>query len=199
MRPAGDISRIGKAAILARITNTLSHPAVVERIIAVILNTSPRDNRHCQNSGIVQLRVKMFYRSDIGNSPRELRDEKIVFQLDLDGNFTFLNSVGERILGYSCEEVCRMNITEVVAPEFANYVRRQLTRRPRQRFGIVYEIDIVTKQGRRVALETSAHIALGVDKRKCIQGIAICTGSSEKAFGGRIRCLDTEFEFGLMR
>ena len=108
----------------------------------------------------------------------------------------FLNHAGERLLGYSCEEVCRMNITEVVAPELVSYVRRQLTEHARERFGIVCEIEILTRRGRRVALETSAHIAFGADKRKCIQGIAI---RSEKMASRPICCLDSEFQFGVIR
>ena len=54
--------------------------------------------------------------------------KEIVYTLDLTGNFTFLNEVGERLSGYSCDEACRMNITQVVAPELAEYVRQQITR-----------------------------------------------------------------------
>ena len=86
--------------------------------------------------------------------------KEIVYTLDLAGNFTFLNEVGERFSGYSCDEACRMNITQVVAPELADYVRHQITRTVREWFGAVYEIEIITKDQRRVALETSTHIVL---------------------------------------
>src|SRR2546430_6772788 len=81
--------------------------------------------------------------------------KELVYTLDLAGNFTFLNEVGARFSGYSCDEVCRLNITQVVAPKLAEHVRQQITRTVRAWFGAVYEIEIITKDHRIVALETS--------------------------------------------
>lgn len=79
---------------------------------------------------------------DVSNSPRD-----IIYTLDLAGNFTFINRAGEMVCGYSCEEARRMNITEVVAPGFAAYFGEQIKRHVRERFGAVYEIDLITRMG----------------------------------------------------
>ncbi len=123
--------------------------------------------------------------------------KEIVYTLDLAGNFTFLNEVGERFSGYSCDEVCRMNITQVVAPELAEYVRQQITRTVREWFGAVYEIEIITKDHRRVALETSTHVVLRDGQPIEIQGIALAPIAQARCLPDeRVRCLDREFMFG---
>ncbi len=123
--------------------------------------------------------------------------KEIVYRLDLAGNFTFLNEVGERFSGYSCDEVCRMNITQVVAPELAEYVRQQITRTVREWFGAVYEIEIITKDRRRVALETSTHVVLRDGQPIEIQGIALAPiAQARRLPDERVRCLDREFMFG---
>ena len=125
--------------------------------------------------------------------------KEIVYTLDLAGNFTFLNEVGERFSGYSCDEVCRMNITQVVAPELADYVRHQITRTVREWFGAVYEIEIITKDHRRVALETSTHVVLRDGQPIEIQGIAVTPIARTRPLPNeRVRCLDREFIFGTL-
>ena len=125
--------------------------------------------------------------------------KEIVYTLDLAGNFTFLNEVGERFSGYSCDEACRMNITQVVAPELADYVRHQITRTVREWFGAVYEIEIITKDHRRVALETSTHVVLRDGQPIEIQGIAVTPIARTRPLPNeRVRCLDGEFMFGTL-
>src|SRR5437016_9418891 len=123
--------------------------------------------------------------------------KEMVYTLDLAGNFTFLNEVGERFSGYSCDEACRLNITQVVAPELADYVRQQITRTVREWFGAVYEIEIITKDHRRVALETSTHVVLRDGQPVEIQGIAVAPIARTGPLADeRVRCLDSEFMFG---
>jgi len=75
---------------------------------------------------------------------------KIVYAHDLGGNFTFLNHTGEEISGYSREEVCRMNIAELVPAEIAEHAREQTIGNVTRPVGTVYEIDLIAKDGRRV-------------------------------------------------
>ena len=119
---------------------------------------------------------------------------KIVYAHDLGGNFTFLNRTGEEISGYSCEEVCRMNIAELVPAEIAEHVREQIVGNVTQRVGTVYEIDLIAKDGHRVSLEVSTALVLRNGQPIEIQGIAvpslICGDSLS---GGVTGCVDAEF------
>ena len=125
----------------------------------------------------------------------DLRSREIVYTLDLEGNFTFLNQVGEQLWGYSCEEIRRMNIAQIVAPEFADHIREELRTLAAEPFGLVYEIEILTKDGRRLALENSAQIAVRNESGVEIQGIAVPVYCLQ---GCEARCLDPKFEFGYL-
>ncbi len=122
---------------------------------------------------------------------------KIVYAHDLSGNFTFLNSTGEAISGYSCEEVCRMNIAEVLPAEIAAHVSEQIISNVTRRVGTVYEIDLIAKDGRRVPLEVSTALVLRNGQPIEIQGIAVPSViRSSPRNDGRARCLDADFFIG---
>jgi PAS domain S-box-containing protein len=129
--------------------------------------------------------------------PDPSRATDIFFAHDLAGHITFLNEAGERILGYSCQEACQMNIAELVAPEFADQVRKQLAGSVREIPGAVVEIDLITKDGARVALEVSTRIALADGKPTGIEGIAVPSVlRNQNSLHPRLRCVDANFGFG---
>jgi PAS domain S-box-containing protein len=120
---------------------------------------------------------------------------EIIYAHDLGGNFTFLNHVGEMISGYSCEEACRMNIAELVPAEIAEHVREEIVSNMTRRVGTVYEIDLISKDGRRVPLEVSTTVVLREGQPIEIQGIAVPSvirGDSQES-----RCLDERSSFGI--
>jgi PAS domain S-box-containing protein len=96
----------------------------------------------------------------------------IIYTHDLQGNFTSLNRSGERITGYSREEAAMMNVADVIAPEYLNLARDMIVHKATEQVSTVYEIDIVTKQGRRVRLEVSTRLILSDGKPVGVQGIA---------------------------
>src|SRR6185503_3709152 len=77
----------------------------------------------------------------------------IIYTHDLQGNFTSLNRSGERITGYSHEETMKMNVADVIAPEYLNLARAMIAQKAAEKVSTVYEIDIISKQGRRIRLE----------------------------------------------
>jgi two-component system cell cycle sensor histidine kinase/response regulator CckA len=46
-----------------------------------------------------------------------------LFENDLEGNFTYVNSAGCKMVGYECEELVGRNFREVSSPELANYLQ----------------------------------------------------------------------------
>ena len=129
--------------------------------------------------------------------PEPSRATDILFAHDLAGHITFLNEAGERILGYNCQEACEMNITELVAPEFADQVRKQLAGNVREILGAVVEIDVITKDGGRVALEVSTRIALADGRPTGVEGIAVPSVlRNQNAPHPRLRCVGADFRFG---
>ena len=96
----------------------------------------------------------------------------IIYTHDLQGNFTSLNRTGERITGYSREEAAKMNVADVIAPEYLNLAREMIARKASEKVSTVYEIDIISKQGRRVRLEVSTRLIFSDGKPVGVQGIA---------------------------
>ena len=125
---------------------------------------------------------------------RQEANEAIVFILDAAGDFKFVNSAGERLCGYSQPEFRCMNIAQMIEPQFCNYLRQQLRRNMRQRFGTVYEVEIVTRQG-RVILETSIHLVRDRQRAIEIHGIAVRPKRRQERLTPR--CLDERFAFSL--
>lgn len=136
------------------------------------------------------------------NPPKNIRPDPapaqppcaVVYAYDLSGNITFLNHEGERILGYSREEACRMNIAEIIDPRIAGHIQKQILRDAKEPVGTVYEIDIIAKDGRRIALEVSTRVVLRDGVRVEIQGIAVPSViRSQTSFSKGLRCLDEDF------
>ena len=121
---------------------------------------------------------------------------EIVFTLDLAGYFKSVNVEGQRLIGYSSEEVRHMNVSEIVAPEFAGVVRQQISRTIQRRVGAVYQIEIITKDRRRVRLETSIHLVVRDGRPIEIHGIALPPVANLREM--RVRCLDANFAFGTL-
>jgi PAS domain S-box-containing protein len=128
------------------------------------------------------------------NTQATVSENQIVFVIDLAGNFKFVNTAAECVSGYSREEACRMNVSQVVAPELKDYVGRQIRDALQGNFGAVYEIEIITKDRRRVILETSAQLVMRNGKPFELHGIAYPAGRARDGEADvRPRCLDKEF------
>ena len=96
----------------------------------------------------------------------------IIYTHDLEGNFTSLNRTGERITGYPREEAIKMNVADVIAPDYLNLAREMIAQKASQRVSTVYEIDIISKEGKRVRLEVSTRLIFREGRPVGVQGIA---------------------------
>ena len=121
-------------------------------------------------------------------------DREIIFKHDVAGNLTFLNKAGELVSGYSRQEACGMNIAQFVAPEFAERVHDWVAGNSSKRLGTVYEVDIIAKNGQRIALEVSTQAVARHGRPIEIEGIAlpsVLRSLSQRPT--RLRCLDEDF------
>jgi PAS domain S-box-containing protein len=95
----------------------------------------------------------------------------LIYTHDLSGNFTSLNKAGEKITGYTRDEALGMNIAQVVVPEQLEKARQMIARKQSEDVATIYEIDITSKDGRRVALELSTRLMHQDNRPVGVQGI----------------------------
>ena len=96
----------------------------------------------------------------------------IVFTCGPSGRLTSWNKAGQRISSYALPEVIGKDITQLVAPEYAPLVRQMIQRDGAQEPPPIQELEIVTKDGRRVPLEVSLRFIYAEGFPVAIQGIA---------------------------
>ncbi|MFY9620399.1 MAG: PAS domain S-box protein [Pyrinomonadaceae bacterium] len=105
---------------------------------------------------------------------REIFDNAndLIYTHDLAGNFTSLNETGEQLTGYSKTEALSMNFAQVVVPEQVDLARQMLGRKLQSDdAATVYELDITSKDGRRMTLELSTRLIYRDGKGVGVQGI----------------------------
>ena len=117
--------------------------------------------------------ARLAERHRVEESYRELFENAndIIYTHDLSGNFTSLNRSGERITGYSREEAMKMNIADVLAPDYLKVAREMIAQKAAKKTSTVYELEIISKSGRRVRLEFSTRLIFRDGKPVGVQGI----------------------------
>lgn len=105
---------------------------------------------------------------------RELFDNAtdIVYTHDLTGQFLSINGAAARLTGYTAEEAMGMSIARVVAPEHLQMAAEMIRRKMTDGGQTTYELDIITKDGRRAPLEVSSRIIYEDGKPVAVQGTA---------------------------
>ncbi len=97
----------------------------------------------------------------------------IIYTQDLNGNFTSVNKAAERITGYSRQEALRMNMADIVVPEDREMARSFTARKlAGEVLDRPYEVDIRTKEGKRLSVEVSTRLIVRDGKPVGVQGIA---------------------------
>jgi PAS domain S-box-containing protein len=98
--------------------------------------------------------------------------QDIIYTHDLQGNYTSMNKAGERITGYSIDEALRMSLVKIVAPEYQETARRMLAKKLEGEGETVYDLEIVAKDGHRVAVEVNTRLLYQDGVPVGVQGIA---------------------------
>jgi diguanylate cyclase (GGDEF)-like protein/PAS domain S-box-containing protein len=96
----------------------------------------------------------------------------IVYTHDLEGHFTSLNQAGERITGWTRDDVLHMNIADVLSPEYLDLARRMMAIKVAGEPPRIYKVEIRSKGGQRIALELSTRVIKEDGRPVGIQGIA---------------------------
>ncbi len=96
----------------------------------------------------------------------------IIYTHDLEGNYTSVNKASELITGYTREESLKMNQTHTVVPEYLETVRKMIARKLAGEGETVYDLEIIAKDGRRIAVEVNTRLIYQDGVPVGVQGIA---------------------------
>jgi len=106
----------------------------------------------------------------------------IVFTTDLDGNFVSVNKACERLTGYQRDQTPTLNFADIVAPEFTELAERMRgSKLGGKMTTTTYELEILTKDGRRIPLDISTRLVLRDGKPVGFQGIGRETTERRRA------------------
>jgi len=95
----------------------------------------------------------------------------IIYTTDLHGRFTSVNLRGEQITGMARTEMSRMSIRDIVSPESAPRAESLVAEAQRGEAKPT-ELEIVSRDGRRVWLEISSRLVFTEGEPRAVQGIA---------------------------
>ncbi|MDQ2856406.1 MAG: PAS domain S-box protein, partial [Acidobacteriota bacterium] len=96
----------------------------------------------------------------------------IIYEHDLDGNYTSINKAGERITGYSREETLHLNLKEIIVPEFLEKAQEMVRRKLAGEMITAYELETLAKDRRRISLEVNSRLVFQNGVPTGVQGIA---------------------------
>src|SRR5262249_15829349 len=96
----------------------------------------------------------------------------IIYTHDLQGYFTSINKAAARLSGYTQAEALQMHISQVVAPEHLALANQTTARQLAGETPPPYELEIRTKEGRKVPLELHTRLISHEGRPVGIQGIA---------------------------
>ncbi|MCP4639897.1 MAG: PAS domain S-box protein [bacterium] len=117
----------------------------------------------------------------------------IVYTHTLDGAILSLNNAAERVSGYTREEARDKNLMDVVAPEHRRKALDMVARKVAGKEPTQYEIDLIAKDGSRVAMEVSSRLIFSEGQPTAVQGIARDITERKRAEEGRAR-LEAQFQ-----
>jgi two-component system cell cycle sensor histidine kinase/response regulator CckA len=96
----------------------------------------------------------------------------MIYSHDLQGRYTSMNRAGERITGYTREEILALDLTKTVAPEHIERVREMLTKKLDGERVTAYEMEMIAKDGHRVTVEVNTKLVFHDGVPFGVQGIA---------------------------
>jgi diguanylate cyclase (GGDEF)-like protein/PAS domain S-box-containing protein len=96
----------------------------------------------------------------------------IIYTHDFEGNLMSINRAVERVSGYTRAEALGMKITDFLAPEYSQLGRKMIDPQIAGEVPQNYELEILSKEKNRIALEISTRPIFRGGKAVAIQGIA---------------------------
>ena len=95
-----------------------------------------------------------------------------IYVHDLTGRYTSVNRAAEQLSGFTREEILGKHFSNFVAPRDLKYARTNLCRKLDEENETIYEVDMVTRDGRRIPVEVSSRLIYEKGVAVGVQGTA---------------------------
>jgi PAS domain S-box-containing protein len=95
-----------------------------------------------------------------------------IYVQDLRGIYISVNRAAEKLSGYDRNEIIGKHFEQFVAPEYLPLVRKNFTKKLVDKEQTAYEVEVITKDGRRVPVELNSTLIFKHGVPVGIQGIA---------------------------
>jgi PAS domain S-box-containing protein len=95
----------------------------------------------------------------------------IIYTHDLAGMLTSINRAGERLIGYSQEEILGLHVSQLVEPAYRGQVRKMIERTLDAQAQVVEKVEFLTKEGQRLTGAVGVHPTFKNGKATEIQGV----------------------------
>ena len=96
----------------------------------------------------------------------------LIYEHDLEGNYTSTNKAVQHITGYSSEESLKLNLQQTLAPECLEKAKQMLSRKLAGEKVTAYDLEIIAKDGHHVMVEVNTRLVLKDGVPVGVQGIA---------------------------
>ena len=96
----------------------------------------------------------------------------IIYTHDIAGNYTSVNEAVRSVTGYTRKQALKLNMADIIAPEYLERAKQYISAKLAGKNGSAYEIEIVTKDGRRITVEINSRVISENGVATGIQGIA---------------------------
>jgi len=110
-----------------------------------------------------ELLNKMKEQEELRKSEELYRDffenaQEAIYVHDLRGRYRMVNRATEELLGYSCEELSKLTVFDICAPEYLSRIGLNLKRKLEHHAPTTYEVELQTKHGGRVPVEICSRL-----------------------------------------
>ncbi|MEO7650149.1 MAG: PAS domain S-box protein, partial [Bryobacteraceae bacterium] len=140
--------------------NLLSDTAVA----GIVVTASDVTDRHRAEEALVASEER--YRELFENA------YDMLYTHDLGGRITSVNRAGEQITGFTREEILRMQISDLAAPEHKTIPAHMMERKIGGEPVTSYNLELLTKDGMRVPVEIISRLIFRKGAPVAVQGIA---------------------------